>query len=44
MKKRNFNAFRFENCRSAAMARKLLADKDLGQYWDLAMQIGSVPE
>ncbi len=32
---RKFKNFRFESCISEAMARKFLADKAIGQYWDM---------
>eukprot|EP00455_Lapot_gusevi_P002803 TRINITY_DN11153_c0_g3_i4.p1 TRINITY_DN11153_c0_g3~~TRINITY_DN11153_c0_g3_i4.p1 ORF type:complete len:325 (+),score=82.83 TRINITY_DN11153_c0_g3_i4:40-1014(+) len=35
-KQRAFQGFRFESCRSEAMARKCLTDRGVGQYWDMA--------
>lgn len=33
--KRAFENFRFENCRTEAMARKFLTDRGVPQYWDM---------
>jgi hypothetical protein len=36
--KKTFHAFRFQECRSAASARKVLEAKGVAHYWDMAMR------
>jgi hypothetical protein len=41
VQKKAFAEFRFERCRTEAMARKYLSDRRVGHYWDMAKAFGA---
>ena len=40
--KRTFHALRFQECRSATAARKVLEAKGVAHYWDMAMRADDI--
>lgn len=40
--KRNFNAFRFQECKTALAARKVMESKGVAHYWDMVARGDSI--